>query len=85
MMPASWRRCVFMPTALVVLTSARSAGACATCFGDPNSSQTKAVNASILVLLGFILTVLATFASLFGYWMYRHAKYNPLALNGVSD
>jgi hypothetical protein len=35
--------------------------ACATCFGTAESHQTQAVNAGILVLLGFLGTVFAMF------------------------
>jgi hypothetical protein len=59
------------------------AEACATCFGDPDSPLTKGMTAGILVLLGFIGTVLASFASLFLYWMRRHRLNEAAASQGM--
>ncbi len=55
----------------LVLASAAVAEACAVCYGAPDSPQIKAMQAGILVLLGCIGTVLAAFAGLFCYWLYR--------------
>ena len=55
----------------LVLAGAAVADACAVCYGDPDSPQIKAMQAGILVLLGCIGTVLAAFAGLFCYWLYR--------------
>jgi hypothetical protein len=60
--------------ALAVTSLAACAGtadACAVCYGAPDSPQIKAMQAGILVLLGCIGTVLAAFAGLFCYWLYR--------------
>ena len=45
--------------------------ACSVCFGDPEAPETKAMAAGILFMLGCIGTVLASFASVFVYWIYR--------------
>jgi integral membrane sensor domain MASE1 len=39
--------------------------ACATCYGDPNSSQTQGMNLAILTMLGVTAVVLGSFAALF--------------------
>jgi len=69
--------------AAALVFAARHAQACAVCFGDPNSPQTKAVGGGILLLLGCIATVLGGFASLFVYWMVR-AKRLRLANEGAT-
>jgi hypothetical protein len=56
---------------MLLCAGARSAAACSVCFGAPDSPQIKAMQAGILVLLGCIGTVLAGFAGLFCYWLYR--------------
>ena len=57
--------------AVAVLAIVEPANACSVCFGDAESPQIKAMQAGIIVLLGCIGTVLAGFASLFGYWIFR--------------
>ena len=57
--------------ALVLVLAAENAHACAVCFGNPESPMTKSVVAGIWVMLGCIGTLLAAFAGLFLYWMYR--------------
>ena len=53
------------------LLAPRATLACAVCFGDPDSPQTKAMGAGILFMLGCIGTVLACFAAVFCYWAVR--------------
>lgn len=62
---------VFALTLVLLASCAGAAEACAVCYGAPDSPQTKAMQAGILVLLGCITTVLAAFAGLFCYWLYR--------------
>jgi hypothetical protein len=61
--------------AMLALLVGIDADACSVCFGDPNSPMTKSMVAGIWVMLGCIGTLLASFASLFGYWIYR--SYHP--------
>jgi len=60
--------------AAALLSSPDAARACAVCYGDPNSAQTKAMAAGILVLLAVIGSVLAAFAGVFVYWIHRSHK-----------
>jgi hypothetical protein len=57
-----------------LLSAATSAEACSVCFGDPTTPQSQAMRVGIFVLLGFIGSVLAGFASLFLYWMSRSRR-----------
>jgi hypothetical protein len=41
--------------------------ACAVCFGAPDSPQTRALQAGILVLLAFTTVILGAFAGFFVY------------------
>ena len=61
--------------AVAILAVTSDAQACSVCFGDPTSPMTKSMIAGIWVLLAFIGTLLAGFAGLFGYWIYR--SYHP--------
>ncbi|MEK6675264.1 MAG: hypothetical protein AABZ47_06365 [Planctomycetota bacterium] len=45
--------------------------ACAVCFGDPDSPMTKGAAAGILVLGGFISSVLLGIVSVIAFWFYR--------------
>ena len=45
--------------------------ACAVCFGDPNSSMTRAAQAGVLFLLGVVFFVLAGVAATILVWMRR--------------
>ena len=49
--------------------------ACAVCFGNPDSPQTKAVQLGILALLGVTVAVLASFAGFFLYLRRRQKLY----------
>lgn len=52
----------FILTGMCLVTLSHSASACSVCFGDPQSSSTKAVLASVFFLLcviGFVLSVIA--------------------------
>lgn len=57
-----------------LLLGPAAAEACSVCFGDPESPQGQAMKAGILVLLGFIGSVLAGFGGLFLYWMSRSRR-----------
>lgn len=39
--------------------------ACATCYGDPEDPQTKAMNVAIIFMIGVVAMVLALFAAFF--------------------
>ncbi|MCA9450863.1 MAG: hypothetical protein KC931_27315 [Candidatus Omnitrophica bacterium] len=52
-------------------TLAESALGCAVCFGAEGHAMTEGMNMGILVLLGFVVTVLGGFAAFIGYLMYR--------------
>ena len=60
-----------LATCLVGLLNVSPAVACSVCYGDPNSSLSHGVNAGVLVLLGFIVSVLLMIASLLIFWMKR--------------
>lgn len=66
-------------TTLVFLTGALlvsvDANACAVCFGNPDSPMTKGMIAGVWVMVGCIGSLLAGFAGIFGYWIYR--SYHP--------
>jgi hypothetical protein len=53
--------------------------ACATCFGDPASDQTRGANLAILTLLGITGVVLAGFLALIARlaWRARRVALNP--------
>ena len=59
---------------LATLLVAESASACSVCFGDPNSSMVKGVQAGVLVLLGVVGVVLTGLGSLILFWMRRAAN-----------
>lgn len=61
--------------AMLTLLIGVDADACSVCFGDPESPMTKSIVAGVWVMLGCIGTLLAIFAGLFSYWMYR--SYHP--------
>lgn len=71
---------VLLAVAALVFASAGEAGACAVCYGNPESPMTKGLTAGILVLLGCILTLLGGFASMFLYWMSRSRRLSALEL-----
>jgi hypothetical protein len=58
--------------------------ACAVCFGDPNSPLTQGAKAGILVLLGFIGTVLGGIVAVTLFWI-RRAKMLEAAQAGVES
>ena len=68
--------------ACLLLLAVADAEACAVCFGNPDSPLSKGMQKGILVLLGCIGTVLAGFASLFFFWMWR-VRQLRLNHNGV--
>ena len=68
-----------------VIVSASSAGACAVCYGNPESPLTKGMAAGIWVMLGCIGFVLAGFAGVFLYWMYRSRHIDLYLEEGASN
>jgi hypothetical protein len=50
---------------LIVLLTARSAAACAVCFGSPDAAMTVGINKGILVLLGVVAAVQIFFVAVF--------------------
>jgi heme/copper-type cytochrome/quinol oxidase subunit 2 len=56
--------------------------ACATCYGDPNSSQTQGMNYAILVMLGVTALVLSGVAGIMVHFV-RRARQSQTA--GASD
>jgi hypothetical protein len=64
--------------AVIALASAADVYACAVCYGDPNSSMTKAMVAGVWVLLGCIAMLLMSFGGLFMYWMQRSKRLRSL-------
>lgn len=62
--------------AAALLLAPRAAGACAVCFGDPDSPATKGLTAAVLFLVGVIAAVLAGVA-LFAIVMLRRAERQP--------
>ena len=70
---------------LALVASATEAGACAVCYGNPESPMTKGIVAGIWVMLGCIGFVLAGFASVFLYWMYRSRHIDLYLEEGASN
>ncbi len=62
--------------AAALLLAPRAAGACAVCFGDPDSPATKGLTAAVLFLVGVIVAVLAGVA-LFAIVMLRRSERQP--------
>ena len=56
--------------AALLLLAPRLAGACAVCFGDPDSPASKGLTVAVLFLVGVIVAVLAGVA-LFAFSMLR--------------
>jgi hypothetical protein len=68
-----------------VAVSASPAVACAVCYGNPDSPLTKGMAAGIWVMLGCIGFVLAGFAGVFLYWMYRSRHIELYLEEGASN
>jgi hypothetical protein len=60
-----------LPLCGLALLHARTASACATCFGNPDSSLTQGARAGILILLGLVATVLTGIACVAAFWARR--------------
>ena len=59
----------------LLLLAAHPVWACATCFGDPDSPQTKGLNMAILTLLGVTYTLFGgMLATAFFLWRNARAK-----------
>ena len=78
------RRLLSLSLALVVWAAPATSLACAVCYGDPDSPMVKAMGQGILFLFGCIGFVLAAFAAMFTYWIFRARRVRMLA-DGVND
>ena len=61
-------------TLLMCVVFATPALACSVCFGNPNSAQTKGVQAGILVLLLVTAAVLTAFGGFFFVYLRRRSR-----------
>jgi hypothetical protein len=59
---------------IAVLAIPTLAQACPVCFGNPDSAQTKAAQAGILVLLGVTVAMLASIAGFFFIYLRRRIR-----------
>ena len=59
---------------LVPIFYSRPVWACAVCFGDPNSSSSKALKIAVLFLLGVVVSLLGVIASVSLVWALRAQK-----------
>jgi predicted transporter len=59
---------------IAVLAIPTLAQACPVCFGNPDSAQTKAAQAGILVLLGVTVAMLASIACFFFVYLRRRIR-----------
>ena len=57
-----------LPIVLVSLLFSNPVLACAVCFGDPNSLQTKSAKLVVLFLLGIIVSILASIGGVAFKW-----------------
>ena len=70
---------LLMAAVLAGLFLVQDAGACAVCYGDPESPLTKGLEKGVMVLVGVIYTVLGAMAATFIYWMRRHRRLGQTA------
>jgi heme/copper-type cytochrome/quinol oxidase subunit 2 len=68
-------------SALLLLLRATAALACPSCYGAQDSPMTAGMNTAILVMLGIIGGVLASFVTFFLY-LWRRNRRRPAALSG---
>jgi len=66
-----WRDVSYLGLLLFLGFSSNQALACATCFGNPDSSMAKSAIVGVWVLMGFIGVLLIGFAALFLFWIKR--------------
>ena len=59
---------------IALLAIPRLALACPVCFGNPNSAQTKAVQAGILALLAVTVVMLSSIAAFFFIYLRRRIR-----------
>ncbi len=69
-------------TALVHGAATQLAGACPVCFGDPEAPLVQAAGRGMLVMLGFIVFVLSSVATVGGCWIVRARRLNAADKNG---
>jgi len=55
----------FVMVAVLLIVTVAPAGACAVCFGDPDSAMTQGMNKGIVVLLGVVAAVQIFFVAVF--------------------
>ena len=68
------KRVAIALTAVVLLAAASPALACPVCFGNPNSSQTKGMQAGILALLLVTVAMLTAFGGFFFVYLRRRIR-----------
>ncbi len=61
-------------TTLALLAPANPALACPVCFGNPNSMQSKGVQAGVLALLLVTVAILASFGGFFFIYLRRRIR-----------
>lgn len=76
---------VALAALVVLVVGATEAGACAVCYGNPQSPMVKGIAAGIWVMLGCIGFILAGFASVFLYWVYRSRHIDLYLEEGASN
>ena len=69
----------FLLVAMIALTTAPSAFACATCYGASDSPLAQGMNWGIMVLLGFVGIVLSTVTVFFVYIARRASAMESVA------
>ena len=69
----------FLLVAMIALTTAPSAFACATCYGASDSPLAQGMNWGIMVLLGFVGIVLSTVTAFFVYIARRASAMEAVA------
>jgi hypothetical protein len=67
------------------LTMPQSLWACAVCFGDPNSAQTKGVNSAVLGMIGVTTVVLSGFIALIIAINLRARRHRAMLAAGGSE
>lgn len=67
-------------TAFCFIFFSRAALACSTCYGNPDSPQTSAMNVAILFMLGVVAVMLTLFAAFF---VHLRARARQLAVEGT--
>jgi hypothetical protein len=77
-------RLIARPAVIALLAFPRTALACAVCFGQSDSPMAQATNMGILLMLGVVAVVLASFGSFFIY-LNRRARLASLESDRSAD